>query len=476
MKKLVLTSGMILAGSIVLFLLWPSAPEPTYQGRPITGWLDDLAANKNNSYPAALQHIGTNALPYAVRNLALNDSIWRSNYSRLQAKMPGLLQWVFRRPKPLLQEVHGANVFLDIGSNSIPCAIALLKHDSPTVRRAAAWGLGGLRRQTAVANQAIPALTDALSDKDRMVRFDTALSLEEMGPAASNAVPALTRVVAYTGTGSETNDLFYLRAAAAVALGKIGPAATNALPALRAALHESDDYLRGQSAVAIWRISGDVDTTLPVLLHEMPATVEDSKWDWIIAVGEMGPRAKAAVPQLRIELQQDRHAWVLAYVTNAFRQIDPDAAAQASAQTNLAAKVTVHAKQPPIYDESADGSKQIAAALATAAKEHKRVLLMFGANWCGWCHKLHTLFETDNNISDVLKFNFVVVMIDVNKGHNSAVDARYESPTKHGLPVIVILDADGKQLTTEDTNLLEDGDHHSPQKVLAFLKQWTPKP
>jgi len=67
-------------------------------------------------------------------------------------------------------------------------------------------------------------------------------------------------------------------------------------------------------------------------------------------------------------------------------------------------------------------------------------------------------------------------MIDVNKGHNSTVDARYGSPTKLGLPVIVILDADGKQLTTEDSSLLEEGDHHSPQKVLAFLKEWTPKP
>ena len=148
----------------------------------------------------------------------------------------------------------------------------------------------------------------------------------------------------------------------------------------------------------------------------------------------------------------------------------------ASAQTNSTTNATVHANRPPIYDESGDGSKQIAAALETATKEHKRVLLMFGANWCGWCHKLHTLFETDKNISDVLRINFVVVMIDVNKGHNSTVDARYGSPTKLGLPVIVILDADGKQLTTEDSSLLEEGDHHSPQKVLAFLKEWASKP
>jgi HEAT repeat protein len=324
MRKSALTIGAVLSGAAVLWFLF-SSPEPTYQGRTITAWLDDWAARTNTPWQQALQHIGTNALPYAVRNLALNDSTWRSNYSRLQTKMPGMLQHIFRKPKPLLQEVDGANVFFYVGSNSVPCAIALLKHDSPTVRRAAAWGLGGLRRQTPAANQAIPALTDALSDKDRTVRFDAALSLKEMGPAASNAVPALARVVAHTGTGPETNNLFYLRAAAAVTLGKIGPAATSALPALQAALHEPNAYLRGQTAVAIWRISGDVDTTLPVLLHDMPATVEDSKWDWIVALGEMGPRAQAAVPQLRTELQQDHAKWILAYVTNALRNIAPAA-------------------------------------------------------------------------------------------------------------------------------------------------------
>jgi hypothetical protein len=43
------------------------------------------------------------------------------------------------------------------------------------------------------------------------------------------------------------------------------------------------------------------------------------------------------------------------------------------------------------------------------------------------------------------------------------------------LPVIVILDADGRQLTTQDTGELEEGDHHNPDKVLAFPKKWAPK-
>ena len=96
--------------------------------------------------------------------------------------------------------------------------------------------------------------------------------------------------------------------------------------------------------------------------------------------------------------------------------------------------------------EKADGTKQIADALSVAKKEHKRVLLQFGANWCGWCHKLHKLFQTDEKIAAKLKDSYVVVLIDVNQGHNADTDEKYGKPTKHGLPVIVVLDTDGKLL------------------------------
>lgn len=132
------------------------------------------------------------------------------------------------------------------------------------------------------------------------------------------------------------------------------------------------------------------------------------------------------------------------------------------------------AKAPNIYDESLDGDKQIADALALAKKEKKNVILQFGANWCGWCHRLHALFEKDPTIANKLKSDFIVVLVDVNKGHNEKIIKGYKANT-FGLPVMVVLDAEGKQLTTQDTGKLEEGDHHDPKKVLAFLDQWSPK-
>lgn len=136
-------------------------------------------------------------------------------------------------------------------------------------------------------------------------------------------------------------------------------------------------------------------------------------------------------------------------------------------------------KQPEkIYDTTADGKKQIADALKKAKAENKRVLLKFGANWCGWCHRLSKCFKENEEIADVLKANYVLVLIDVDVidevKHNADVLERYGNPNRFGLPALVILDSDGKQLTTKNTEELEEGDHHDPAKVLTFLEEWRP--
>jgi thiol:disulfide interchange protein len=131
---------------------------------------------------------------------------------------------------------------------------------------------------------------------------------------------------------------------------------------------------------------------------------------------------------------------------------------------------TSYAKQPKIYDESADGNKQVADAIVIAKRERKRILLEFGANWCVWCHRLHDLFESDKSVSAELKADYVVALIDVNKGHNEDLVVKYGAKTGYGLPFLVLLDSDGTHLVTKHSDDFEEGDHHNPQKVLAFLK------
>lgn len=132
-----------------------------------------------------------------------------------------------------------------------------------------------------------------------------------------------------------------------------------------------------------------------------------------------------------------------------------------------------------IYSPTADAAVDIAAALEQAKVQGKHVLLDFGANWCVWCHSLHSLFNTEPAVSTALRRNYVMVMIDVNKRHgadrNTDSIRKYGDPTQHGLPVLVVLDATGRPLVTQETGALEDGgDGHSSAKVLDFLARWAP--
>ena len=93
-----------------------------------------------------------------------------------------------------------------------------------------------------------------------------------------------------------------------------------------------------------------------------------------------------------------------------------------------------------IYDTKADGTKQIAAALKQAEAGHKHVLVMFGANWCIWCHKLHTLFEKDAAVAKVLAERFEVVLIDINtRSVSGQLSNNVTRPT-----VIGVTDGDGR--------------------------------
>lgn len=128
-------------------------------------------------------------------------------------------------------------------------------------------------------------------------------------------------------------------------------------------------------------------------------------------------------------------------------------------------------KTEKIFDPTRDAAADIKFALRAASKEKKRVLVDVGGNWCGWCHKLDKLFKEDKAIAEILKQKYVVVKVNFSEENkNEAVLAQY--PKISGYPHLFVLDAKGKLLHSQDTGLLETGDHHDPDKVKTFLKKW----
>jgi thiol:disulfide interchange protein len=127
-----------------------------------------------------------------------------------------------------------------------------------------------------------------------------------------------------------------------------------------------------------------------------------------------------------------------------------------------------------IYSETAKPKADIAAALAQASREHKRVILDFGGDWCGDCKVLDANFHKPENAA-LLDSGFVLVHINV--GHvdqNLDIAERYGIPLKKGVPALAVLDEKGKVLFAQQHGEFEDMRHMDAQSVNDFLKKWQP--
>jgi thiol:disulfide interchange protein len=127
-----------------------------------------------------------------------------------------------------------------------------------------------------------------------------------------------------------------------------------------------------------------------------------------------------------------------------------------------------------IYASGVDAHAEIKHALQLAAKGHKGVLVVFGANWCYDCHVLDLAFlRTD--IAGVLQQNFEVVHVDVGEGDkNQDLMAEYQVPMKRGIPAVAVLDSDGKLLYSQKGGEFEKARALAPEDVLQFLNKWKP--
>lgn len=130
---------------------------------------------------------------------------------------------------------------------------------------------------------------------------------------------------------------------------------------------------------------------------------------------------------------------------------------------------------PNLYPANADAKADIAAALALAGREHKRVLLIFGGNWCFDCDVLELAFRRPD-IEPLLAANFVVVNVDIGQADkNLDVAKRYEIVLDKGVPALAVLESDGKLLYSQKEGEFESARSLSPEDIIGFLKQWKPK-
>ena len=133
-----------------------------------------------------------------------------------------------------------------------------------------------------------------------------------------------------------------------------------------------------------------------------------------------------------------------------------------------------------IYPPPEQAQADLAAGIAEAGKEHKRVLLDFGGNWCTDCHVLDYYFHDGANLP-LLEAHFVLVHINIGRmTDNLALAQRYGVPTMvargdlrvTAVPALAVLDEHGKLLFTQKSGEFEAMRHMQTGSVTEFLQRW----
>jgi len=264
-----------------------------------------------------------------------------------------------------------------------------------------------------------------LKSKDKSVRGYAAFFLAEVDVYSESNVLAIVTLL-------DQEDM-WVRLMAANSLSRFGRKAETALPALKRGLQDGNERIRNRFRETIEKIEIAKDT---------------------------------------IEAEQ-KHNQILKKISQFLKSHYKEKSESNTELKEKSAQKTVDTKKrEPIYDPNADAGKQISDAIAKVKKENKHVLIVYGGNWCGWCYKLHDCFNQNADIRKLLKYEYELVMVDINANEN--LPKRFNAKPV-GYPYLTVLDSEGKVLINQRTEPFEEGKAHDPKKVYAFLYKFKPK-
>jgi thiol:disulfide interchange protein len=139
-----------------------------------------------------------------------------------------------------------------------------------------------------------------------------------------------------------------------------------------------------------------------------------------------------------------------------------------------------HLQQPSdmiknIYPADADARAELKEAEAKAAAGHKRVLLVFGANWCYDCHVLDLAFHRPDFASVMAGYEVVHIDLGPDEKKNADLVQQFDVPLDKGIPALAVVESDGTLVVSQKNGEFEDARSMTPEAVLEFLNKWKPK-
>lgn len=127
-----------------------------------------------------------------------------------------------------------------------------------------------------------------------------------------------------------------------------------------------------------------------------------------------------------------------------------------------------------LYPEPEVAAGEVSEALSLAKKDHKRVLVVFGANWCYDCHVLDEAFHAPKT-AELIAANYHVVHVNIGDGKgNEDLAARFEVPLTKGIPGLAVVGSDGQVITSQKEGEFESAAKIGMNDVTQFLERWKP--
>ncbi|MBI2947282.1 MAG: HEAT repeat domain-containing protein [Verrucomicrobia bacterium] len=348
-------------------------------GKPAVAWALELNGPGDRK-PAeeVFRQIGPQAVPNLVEALQSKDSIFKKPLLSVAAHLPDKLRiGLFRTVRPedaerlrlgaatalaimgakatsaipvlgqaLYDANHGVSMQSAIalgktGRPGVRALVTALKEGQNQTRLLAMYGLG---IAGAEADAAVPALIEALADKnlqiresafqtlshirhpatvaailpklnhgDPSIRLNAAKCLGSMGPWARDAIPALIDAIKEESSA--------VRASAVEALGRIRPSAEDVIAALTNALADPDPAVRANAAGSLGNGGSASAVAVPRLIERLKDADAGVRGAAALALGAIGPKASAATGPLK-ELAKDADGQIRVKAQQALDQID----------------------------------------------------------------------------------------------------------------------------------------------------------
>ncbi len=213
-----------------------TAPEPAFQGQPLSFWMAQLAQHQSAEAAQAVRTLGPAALKH-------------------------LLHTVQGDPWSDLGAVKALQL---LGQEARPTLLKAMHDPSDTVRLNALRAIGRLPLEDWDWSVLLPRLRRSLIDLNGEIVFEALSQLETSGTAAQDAIPELISVLQRPPL-EEDGLSDAIRQRSATLLGDFGPYAEPAVPALKTLLSDSLPCTRQRAALALWHITHDPTVVWPEL-------------------------------------------------------------------------------------------------------------------------------------------------------------------------------------------------------------------